>query len=320
MDLVLSRRGGIAIRDQLRYQLELRILTGHLALGQQLPSVRALARRLKVHPNTVAAAYKDLEATGHVVVRKGAGVFVGPGPAAALPSSNLDDILRVALRQAFQAGHGSQDIRAGVDRWLGSAPVERVVVVDAAREMAQLLAAEVHEALGVVTASCTLMDAETTPSLLSGVLALTLPYHLETVSRLSAATAVEPLTLTIPECARDEVTALPPGSILLLVSCSPTVLPFAEVLVRSLMGDTIRVETHLLTATREWRSLAPVADLVLADVCSAQTVRGACRGRLRELRLISVDSVERLRPLAASLSQHVAATAQDVHGPRQGIS
>src|SRR5262249_59271835 len=76
LDIVLNRRGGVPIRDQLVTQLELKILDGTLAHGQRLPSVRSLARRLKVHHNTVSAAYQDLEENGHVELQRGSSVIV----------------------------------------------------------------------------------------------------------------------------------------------------------------------------------------------------------------------------------------------------
>ena len=81
MDFVLKRKGGVPLHDQLLAQLELRILTGVLAPGQRLPSVRALARRLGLHANTVSSAYRDLETAGHVELRRGAGVYVRAGVA-----------------------------------------------------------------------------------------------------------------------------------------------------------------------------------------------------------------------------------------------
>ena len=98
MDIVLNRRGGVPVRDQLVTQLELKILGGELAQGQRLPSVRALARRLKVHHNTVSAAYQDLEAAGHVELQRGSGVFVrGGGPRILTEARGLDEMIRLAL-------------------------------------------------------------------------------------------------------------------------------------------------------------------------------------------------------------------------------
>ena len=73
MDFVLNRQGGVPLHDQLLAQLELQILSGAIAPGQRLPSVRVLARRLGLHANTVSSAYRDLESAGHVELRRGAG-------------------------------------------------------------------------------------------------------------------------------------------------------------------------------------------------------------------------------------------------------
>ena len=101
MELILSRRTGIPVRDQLIVQLELRILDGTLAPGQKLPSVRALARRLKIHANTVSAAYRALEASGRVRLRRGSGVYVverGPLVVHEGALSRRDDPARAAGR------------------------------------------------------------------------------------------------------------------------------------------------------------------------------------------------------------------------------
>jgi len=114
MEIVLNRSGDIPVREQLTAQLELQILSGRLAHGQKLPSVRALARRLSIHHNTVSASYQDLERSGHVLLQRGAGVFVrGHGPAEA-PAAGLDALLRVALHDALRQGHTGAEIRAAV--------------------------------------------------------------------------------------------------------------------------------------------------------------------------------------------------------------
>ena len=60
------------ITDQVRHA----VTTGALAVGDQLPSVRALAEDLVVNPNTVARAYGDLMREGLLESRAGRGVFI----------------------------------------------------------------------------------------------------------------------------------------------------------------------------------------------------------------------------------------------------
>jgi hypothetical protein len=89
--------------------------------------------------------------------------------------------------------------------------------------------------------------------------------------------------------------ALPAGSIVLVVSRSPTVLPFASVFLRTLRGDELLVEARLLSDSREWRRLVKAADLVLADVLAAPEVAQARPRRLREFRMIAPAALDRLR-------------------------
>jgi GntR family transcriptional regulator len=296
MEIILNRRGGVPVRDQLVTQIEMRILDGSIAHGQRLPSVRALARRLKIHHNTVSAAYQDLEASGHVELRRGAGVFVrGTPPATLSEAVGLDEMLRVALHAAFRKGFTGRQIRATVERWLAAAPPDRVLVVDPTPQMAELLMHEVRETVRVPAAFCTPEDLLRDPGLLAGALALVLPYHEDRVHEIAPGAALEVLTLAVHDEDRQAVLKLPAGSIILVVSHAPSLLPFASVFLRTLRGDDLVVETHLLAATREWKRLVRAADLVLADALAAEPVRKAGARRLREIRVVAEKALERLR-------------------------
>jgi DNA-binding transcriptional regulator YhcF (GntR family) len=82
---------------QLRDAIATRVRTGRLAPGERIPTVRALAAELGLAPNTVARAYRELEASGHLVGRGRRGTFVADEP----PVPALDDA--VALEAAAQA-------------------------------------------------------------------------------------------------------------------------------------------------------------------------------------------------------------------------
>lgn len=60
------------IIDQIRYG----IASGNLKIGEQLPTVRALAVQLKVNLNTVAKAYKELEILDVLETQQGTGTFI----------------------------------------------------------------------------------------------------------------------------------------------------------------------------------------------------------------------------------------------------
>jgi DNA-binding transcriptional regulator YhcF (GntR family) len=295
MEFVLNRQGGGAVRDQLLAQLELHILRGHVAPGARLPSVRSLARRLAIHPNTVSAAYQDLERAGHVRLRRGAGVFVRPAAATSIREArDLDSMIRLALYAAFAQGHRGAEIRAAVERWLSASPPDRILVADPCVEMAELMAFEIHEALGLQVDGISIDALRARPGLAAGALLAALPYHLETLSHIVPGSGVE--VLHIDETSTTAALAdLPAGATVLFISYSPTVLPFAAVLTRSLRGDEVLPIVQPLAASREWRRTLPVAALVVVDGLSARVVRQAKPRRLREVRLLKPDVFERLR-------------------------
>lgn len=295
MDIVLNRRGGVPLRDQLVTQIELRILGGAYPPGSRLPSVRALARRLELHPNTVSAAYKDLEAAGHVSVRRGSGIFVKSGATSRFEEARgLDEMIRTALRTAFAKGFSGGEIRTAVERWLAASPPDRIAVVDPSPEMAELMAHEVREALSVPVESHSLECVERDDSVVAGALVVCLPYHAQTLQRLAPSVPIAIVNLELSDEERQAIQALPAGAIVLVVTHSATVVPFASVFLRSLRGDELVIETCLRSDTRAWRRLARVADLLLADALSVAAVRRSRPKRLREARLLTRATLEQL--------------------------
>ena len=71
-----SRPLYIQIMDEVRRSIAI----GSLAVDDPLPSVRQLATSLRVNPNTVAQAYRELEREGRVYTRRGQGTFVSAIP------------------------------------------------------------------------------------------------------------------------------------------------------------------------------------------------------------------------------------------------
>ena len=65
--------------------VRMKIATGELKTGDQLPSVRGLAQQLTINPNTVAKAYAELTTEGWLESRQGMGLYV------AAPRQRLSD-------------------------------------------------------------------------------------------------------------------------------------------------------------------------------------------------------------------------------------
>ena len=72
----LDYSSGVPVYRQIIDQIRFGIVSGQLKLGEQLPTVRALAVDLKVNLNTVSKAYKELEIKEILETQQGTGTFI----------------------------------------------------------------------------------------------------------------------------------------------------------------------------------------------------------------------------------------------------
>ena len=72
----INQQSKIPIFKQVIEEIKLKIASGELERGEQLPSVRELAVSLSLNPNTIMKSYKELEREGFVKTKMGKGVFV----------------------------------------------------------------------------------------------------------------------------------------------------------------------------------------------------------------------------------------------------
>jgi GntR family transcriptional regulator len=102
------------IYEQIVTQVIFGVAAGTLEVGELIPSVRDLAGRLLVHPNTVARAFQELERRGVVAARRGRGMEVTP-EAPALCREQRQEIVRArirdALREAVQSALPAEDVQ-----------------------------------------------------------------------------------------------------------------------------------------------------------------------------------------------------------------
>jgi GntR family transcriptional regulator/MocR family aminotransferase len=94
--VVLERRAGEPLADQLYDGLRKRILTGRIAAGTRLPSTRVLATELAVSRNTVLTAFERLASEGYVIGRVGAGTRVASTSPDAMTHAGLAGARRTA--------------------------------------------------------------------------------------------------------------------------------------------------------------------------------------------------------------------------------
>jgi GntR family transcriptional regulator len=76
MDIIISNTSGVPIYEQIEEQIKSQIMTGALTAGEALPSMRVLAKELKISIITTKRAYEDLERDGFIESVTGKGSFV----------------------------------------------------------------------------------------------------------------------------------------------------------------------------------------------------------------------------------------------------
>jgi GntR family transcriptional regulator len=118
MNLSIDAKSPLPAYQQVIQAIKLEILSGGLRDGDTLPSIRDLAKLLKLNPNTVAKAYYALAAEGFSENRSGSGsiVRVPPGRRDQLRQAMLEGEFRNFLEKAVSLGFSLEDIKQLVER------------------------------------------------------------------------------------------------------------------------------------------------------------------------------------------------------------
>jgi GntR family transcriptional regulator len=106
------------IFKQIVSQVIFNIASGGLAVGDLIPSVRKLAEELRVHPNTVAKAFQELERLGVVTAQRGRGMEVTPDAPKICHNKRRERVgkrMREVLREAVSSGLSAEEIRRLVE-------------------------------------------------------------------------------------------------------------------------------------------------------------------------------------------------------------
>ncbi|MEV5281533.1 GntR family transcriptional regulator [Streptomyces sp. NPDC051994] len=108
----IERRSGVPAYLQIVHQVEQALRMGALTEGDRLPTAAQVAADTKVNPNTTLKAYRELERSGLVEVRQGAGTFITRSLATpqTAPESPLRSRLGDWIREAKTEGLTEQDI------------------------------------------------------------------------------------------------------------------------------------------------------------------------------------------------------------------
>ncbi|MBI3894511.1 MAG: GntR family transcriptional regulator [Acidobacteria bacterium] len=262
MQIRISKQSEVPVRQQLSEQIYFLIATGRLKPGEILPSVRTLARQLKIHHNTVSEAYQDLVQRAWLIRRRGSRLVVG-FPKTASPTTDaqdLDDFINASIRVARDRGYSLQELRKKVLKRLLAQLPDHILVVEQEAGLRQLIQQELHTELQWPVAGCSVEDLSRDRNLLIGALVVTPHYALAQVNPLVPKSR-PPISLNFSPVDRYKVKIgkLRQPSVIAVVSASEAVLRVA----RSLFAPAVALG-HILSEFM--LPLKRPADLSAADL------------------------------------------------------
>lgn len=298
MQIVLAKDSDVPLRQQLAEQIVFLITTDQLQVGEELPSVRALARQSKVHHNTVSEAYQDLVRRGWLTRRRGSRLVVGKGSGTpSVPPHDLDELINESIQRAREMGYTLQALRQRVSERLLAQPPDHLLVVEQEPGLREIIRAEVRESLGCSAQSCSYEEFAREPSLAVGAQVLVANHFVENMKPLVSRSRPA-IGIVYSRAAEhvDLIRKLQNPSIVAVVSVSESLLKTA----RSLLAPAVG-RRHTLNEVLVVQGI-PIS-LGTADLAFCDTITiGMVRSRRKvHYRLIATDCLDHL---ASSLSQY----------------
>src|ERR1700733_2510696 len=292
MQFWFARGSEVSIREQLVTQVVLGILSDDLAPGQRLPSTRQLARRFKLHPNTISAGYRQLQQERWVELRRGSGVYVAARkPEAPLSSAvALDQMIAVLFRSARTSGVSLPALRSRLRQWLELQPPDHFLLIEPDEELRHILTAEMKQAVKFPVVAWGIEDGRKKAE---GAIPVVLPNRADAVRQLLPA-AIEFVMLqirSVPSSLGEWLPA-PSGALVGVASRWPEFLKVARAV---LNAAGFHPDSLIFRDAREakWQRGLKQTAAVVCDFLTAAELPAGCRAI--SFSLLSQSSVQELK-------------------------
>jgi hypothetical protein len=223
-----------------------------------------------------------VEARGWLEVRKGSGVYVRE-VRQTTEKSSLDEVIEGFLAETRRRGFSAAEVRRGLARVLGGAPVRRFVVIEPEPELGEILAAELRERVSLPITT-EVSDAGAAVALMSRAHLLPpgVPHHLLRMR-------------SVPEYLQGQ-TRPAPDALIGVASSSPEILRRIRTILAAAGLDP---EALAFRDAREtgWRRGLNTCQFVITDVVTARRLPAKCTARV--FRVVSDGSIADLRQFLA---------------------
>ena len=294
MQIWLSKESDVPLREQLIAQIKLAILSQDLKPGQKLPSTRELARRFKIHSNTVSAAYRELSEDGWVDLRAGSGIYVRTFKSETKIEAqlDLDNLIIEFLQVARRKGYSLADVQLRIRHWMRLQLPDHFLVIEPNPEFRSVLMAEIKAATGFRVEGAGIDDCSN-----HGILIGAVPVAL--YGQAEAVTSALPpkmsclliRTRSVPETLKDEKRPTD-NDLITVVSHWPDFLHFAHSVLAAVNIDPDSLSFRN-TSEKGWERGLRASSFVITDAATASQVAPGIR--VRVFRIIADSSLAELR-------------------------
>jgi GntR family transcriptional regulator len=289
MQFQIQADSDIPASKQLYDQLLFAIASRQFPPGHRLPSTRQLAMQTGLHRNTISKVYGQLEVTGMVESQAGSGIYVRSLgnesgevdlPAAeirenalALVSQNLNTLLAKgsSLREARELFLSEIDWRLRCSaRVFVSVPKNDIGA-------GELMTQELQQTLGIPVQLVAIEELEQVLAQTQSGTVVTSRYFITAVEAITVKHNVRVLPVDLQDYGKElaVVKNVPKNSYVGIVSVSIGILAIAEMIVYSMRGDEILINTCQVTDSYKLKAIVRRANLIISDKASLVRVHKA---------------------------------------------
>ncbi|MBQ1333571.1 MAG: GntR family transcriptional regulator [Lachnospiraceae bacterium] len=113
----LNYRDTRPIYEQVKDDLRRLVISGAIREGERIPSVRELAVRLSINPNTIQRAYRDLEQEGYIYMISGKGSFAAPlKEVSAQRKEEVGSVFEEVVRELLSLGCSPEELKERIEK------------------------------------------------------------------------------------------------------------------------------------------------------------------------------------------------------------
>ncbi len=290
--LWISRNSEVSIREQIATQVRLGVASRDLLLGEKLPSTRELARRFKIHQNTVSAAFRELAAEGIVEFKQGRGVFVAAGSG---DRPRLDEIFSRHFEQAEAAGYSLLEIEDHLRERLSAERRQGFLLIESDVGLRSIVIEEIRRATGIEADGITFEEFAEKPACNGPTLAAMFDEREKLGQILPGGTQCIFLDANSVPGSLTGKTRPAADELIAIVSGWGKFIALAKLF---LMAAQIEPDSFVarLTSDHGWRKGIDQASVIICDSLAAANFPDD--PRVRVFPLIASGSLDRLRELA----------------------